>query len=197
MTRSYVNDIMSIKELSTGWKAVLFTESTIYGATVLRMLRNLEMKDMWHNNSYKVNYIYILTNAGMPSPPAAAGAFFMRAAQNACKQRGNQHADRPGQDPAVHIPKEQQPCQKADSEAASRDGKRGGQLFPCRMLCGQKATEKYRGKADAARGSWKLLLIDQPAEHKSRTKRGQGQQRDARDGKALQNGAKKASVPEF
>ena len=76
-------------------------ESTTYGAGTLQLYRNLEMQARQHRNSHKVNYIYILTNAGMPSSPAAARALFLSATQNTREQCGGKHADRSRQEPAV------------------------------------------------------------------------------------------------
>ena len=172
-------------------------KSTTYGAGTLQLYRNLEMQVRRRRNSHKVNYIYILTNAGMPSSPAAARALFLSATQNTREQCGGKHADRSRQEPAVGLSKEQQPRQKANSKTAARNGKCGGQLFPCDMLCSQKAAEENCGKAYTAGCCRKLRLIDQTAEHKSCTQRGQEQQRGACNGKTLQNGAQKAPVPEL
>ena len=197
MTRNYVNDIMSIKELWTQGKPVLFAKSTTYGATPLRPPRNLEMQDDGHGNSRKVNYIYILTNAGMPSSPAAARTLFLSAAQNTREQCGGKHTDHSRQEPAVGLSKEQQPRQKANGKAAACNGKRGGQFFSCDMLRSQKAAEENCGKAYTAGSCRKLRLIDQTAKHESCTQRRQEQQRGACNGKTLQNGAQKAPVPEL
>ena len=197
MTRNYVNDIMSIKELRVRGKPVLFAKSTTYGAVLQRLLRNLEMQDKPSGNSFLVNYIYILTNAGLPSSSAAARALFLSAAQNPREQCGGKHTDCSRQKPAVGMSKEQQPRQEANGKAAACNGKRGGQLFPCRMLRGKKAPKENCGKAYAAGCCRKLCLADQAAEHEPRTQRGQDQQRGTRNGKTLQNGAQKASVPEL
>ena len=123
MTRNYVNDIMSIKELRGCRKPLLFVKNTICGAVSACTKRNLEMTDAVHENSQIVNYIYFLTNAGIDSSPAPAGALLFGAAQNARKQRGGEHADRYRQKLHVGISEKHQPRQKADGDAADRNRK--------------------------------------------------------------------------
>ena len=91
--------------------------------------RNLEMVYFLQDMCQKVNFIYLLTHAGIPSSPAACRTRFLPAADQPGEQCGGRGADEKRHCPARLRAEEQKPDYGTDDGIASTGGERAQELL--------------------------------------------------------------------
>ena len=156
--------------------------------------RNLEMVYFLQDMCQKVNFIYLLTHAGIPSSPAACRARLLPAADQSGEQRRGGCADQKRHCPARLRAEKQKPDRGADDSIASACRERAQKLLPGAASDHQNAAEKDGQHVDGDCCSRDLLLRNYTAHDKRRTQRGKHERKDAGQRERQKNGLKKSAA---
>ena len=156
--------------------------------------RNLEMVYFLQDMCQKVNFIYLLTHAGIPSSPAACRTRFLPAADQPGEQCGGRGADEKRHCPARLRAEEQKPDCGTDDGIASTGGERAQELLPGAAAGHENTAEKNGQHVDGACRGGYLLLRDHTCHDERRAQRGKHERENAGQCEGQKNGLKKSAA---